>query len=134
EADVPSLEVTVDETRVHRILANLLTNAIKFSPQGGAVRVSIKVMDGPDGRSALVAVHDEGVGIPHDELPHVFERFHRGANVVGRFTGSGLGLASARELADLQGASPAGESEEGKGSPFVVRLPLSPSAEVPSLA
>jgi PAS domain S-box-containing protein len=134
EAEVPTLEVTVDETRVHRILANLLTNAIKFSPEGGAVRVTIKVLDGPDGKSALVAVHDEGVGIPNDELPHVFERFHRGANVVGRFAGSGLGLASARELVELHGGSISVESEEGKGSTFIVRLPLSPSAELPSLA
>jgi PAS domain S-box-containing protein len=131
EAEVPSLVVTVDETRVHRILANLLTNAIKFSPDGGAVRVTIRVVDGSDGKSALVAVHDEGVGIPNDELPYVFERFHRGANVVGRFAGSGLGLASARELVELHGGSISVESEVGKGSTFVVRLPLNPPSARP---
>jgi signal transduction histidine kinase len=126
EAEVPSVDVTVDETRVHRILANLLTNAIKFSPDGGAVQVSITVLDGPDGGTAVVAIRDEGVGIPDDELPHVFDRFHRGANVVGRFTGSGLGLASARELVELHGGTISVQSEVGKGSTFSVRLPLSP--------
>jgi PAS domain S-box-containing protein len=129
EAEVSTLEATVDETRVHRVLANLLTNAIKYSPAGGAVRVTVKATDGPDGKSAVLVVHDDGVGIPRDELPHVFDRFHRGANVVGRFAGSGLGLASARDLVELHGGTISVESEEGKGSTFVVRLPLSPPAE-----
>jgi PAS domain S-box-containing protein len=126
EAQVPIVEVTVDETRVHRILANLLTNAIKFSPDGGAVEVTITMRDGPNGGTAVVAVRDEGVGIPRDELPHVFDRYHRGANVVGRFAGSGLGLASARELVELHGGTISVESEVGKGSTFSVSLPLSP--------
>jgi signal transduction histidine kinase len=126
EAEVPTLEAAVDETRVHRILANLLTNAIKYSPDGGAVRVTVKTTDGPDGKSALLVVRDEGVGIPRDDLPHVFDRFHRGANVVGRFAGTGLGLSSARDLVELHGGTISVESEEGKGSTFVVRLPLTP--------
>ncbi len=115
ESDVPTLEATIDEARVHRVLANLLTNAIKYSPEGGAVRVTVKAADGPDGKSALLAVRDEGVGIPQDDLPHVFDRFHRGANVVGRFPGTGLGLASARELVELHGGTISAESQEGKG-------------------
>jgi signal transduction histidine kinase len=77
----------------------------------------------------VLVVHDEGVGIPRDDLPHVFDRFHRGANVVGRFAGSGLGVTSARELVELHGGTISVESEEGKGSTFVVRLPLTPPAE-----
>lgn len=126
EAEVPRLEATVDEMRVHRILANLLTNAIKYSPGGGEVRVSVRSVDGPDGKSAVLVVRDEGVGIPRADLPHVFERFHRGANVIGRFAGTGLGLASARELVELHGGSISVQSEEGKGSTFVVHLPLAP--------
>jgi signal transduction histidine kinase len=129
EAEVPTLEATVDETRVHRVLANLLTNAIKYSPAGSAVRVTVRMTDGRDGKSAVLVVHDDGVGIPHDELPHVFDRFHRGANVVGRFAGSGLGLASARQLVELHGGTISVESEAGKGSTFVVRLPLSPPGD-----
>jgi PAS domain S-box-containing protein len=134
DAELPTLEATVDETRVHRVLANLLTNAIKYSPNGGAVRVTVKATDGPDGRSALFVVRDEGVGIPQDDLPHVFDRFHRGANVVGRFAGTGLGLASARELVELHGGTISVESEEGKGSTFVVRLPLNRPAEASGAA
>ena len=129
EAEVPVLEATVDETRVHRVLANLLTNAIKYSPAGGPVRVTVKESVDPGGPYALLGVRDEGVGIPQCDLPHVFERFHRGTNVVGRFAGTGLGLASARELVELHGGTISVESEEGKGSTFVVRLPLSPPAE-----
>ena len=129
EAEVPTLEAMVDEARVHRVLANLLTNAIKYSPDGGAVRVTVKATDGPDGKSALLIVRDEGVGIPQNDLPHVFDRFHRGANVVRRFPGTGLGLANARELVELHGGTVSVESEEGKGSTFVVRLPLTPPAE-----
>jgi PAS domain S-box-containing protein len=129
EAGVPTLEATVDEARVHRVLANLLTNAIKYSPKGGAVRVTVTTTDGPDGKSALLVVQDEGVGIPQSDLPHVFDRFHRGANVAGRFAGTGLGLASARELVELHGGTISVESEQGKGSTFVVRLPLTPPAQ-----
>jgi signal transduction histidine kinase len=129
KAEVPVLEATVDEARVHRVLANLLTNAVKYSPDGGAVRVSVRAADGPIGKSALLVVCDEGVGIPQDDLPHVFNRFHRGANVVGRFAGTGLGLASARELVELHGGTISVASEEGKGSTFVVRLPLTPPAD-----
>jgi PAS domain S-box-containing protein len=134
EAEVPTLEATVDETRVHRVLANLLSNAVKYSPDGGPVHVSLKPLDGPDGTSALLTVRDEGVGIPPDDLPHVFDRFHRGANVVGRFAGSGLGLASARELVELHGGAISVESQDGKGSMFVVRLPLAPPAARASLS
>jgi len=124
EAETPRVVVCVDETRAHRVLANLLTNAIKYSPEGGPVRVTIKQSDGPDGKAAVLVVRDEGLGIPQDYLPYVFDRFHRGANVVGRFAGTGIGLASARELLELYGGTISVESEDGNGSTFVVRLPL----------
>ena len=128
EAEVPTLEATVDEARVHRVLTNLLTNAIKYSPDGGRVSVTVKAADGPDGKSALLVVGDQGVGIPQYDLPHIFDRFRRGGNTVGRFAGTGLGLASARELVELHGGTICVESEEGKGSTFVVRLPVTPPA------
>lgn len=126
KAEVPSLEAVVDETRLHRVLANLLTNAVKYSPHGGVVHVTVRGTDGPDGNAALLVVRDEGIGIPQDDLPHVFDRFHRGTNVVGRFAGSGLGLASARQLVELHGGSISVRSEEGRGSTFAVHLPLAP--------
>jgi signal transduction histidine kinase len=76
------------------------------------------------GKAAVLVVRDEGLGIPQDDLPYVFDPFHRGANVVGRFVGTGIGLASARELVELYGGRISVESEEGTGSMFVVRLPL----------
>ncbi len=132
ESEVPRLEASIDEPRVQRVLANLLSNAIKYSPRGGVVRVTVKASDGPDGDSALLIVRDEGVGIPPNDLPHVFDRFHRGANVVGRMAGTGLGLASARELVEQHGGSISAESEEGKGSTFIVRLPLTPPVNLVS--
>jgi signal transduction histidine kinase len=128
EAEMPTLGAIIDEARVHRVLAKLLTNAIKYSPKGG-VRVTVKVTDGPDDKSALLVVRDEGVGIPQHDVPHIFDRFHRAGNVVGRFAGAGLGLASARDLVELHGGTISVESEEGKGSTFVVRLPLVPPAD-----
>jgi PAS domain S-box-containing protein len=133
EAETPSVTVTVDETRAHRVLANLLTNAIKYSPEGGPVRVTIKEMESSEGRSAVLAVRDEGLGIPREDLPYIFDRFHRGANVVRRVAGIGLGLASARELVELYGGTISVESEEGNGSTFVVRLPLAPPTVEPAL-
>ncbi len=129
EPELAVLEATVDETRVHRVLANLLANAIKYSPEGGPVRVAVKESVDPDGRSALLVVRDEGVGIPPLDVPHVFDRFHRGSNVIGRFVGTGLGLASARELVELHGGTISVSSQEGKGSTFVVRLPVTPPAD-----
>jgi signal transduction histidine kinase len=123
DSEVPTLEAAVDETRVYRVLANLLTNAIKYSPQGGPIHVTIK----PDGPFAVITVRDEGVGIPGDDLPHIFDQFHRGANVIGRFQGNGLGLASARQLVELHGGTISAASENGRGSTFTVRLPLTPS-------
>jgi signal transduction histidine kinase len=121
-AEVPTLEAAVDETRVHRVLSNLLTNAIKYSPQGGPIHVTIK----PDGPFAVITVRDDGVGIPGDDLPHIFDQFHRGANVIGRFHGNGLGLASARQLVELHGGTISAASEDGRGSTFTVRLPITP--------
>jgi PAS domain S-box-containing protein len=121
-AEVPTLEAAVDETRVHRVLSNLLTNAIKYSPRGGTVLVTVK----PDGLSAVLEVHDQGLGILPDDLPRIFDRFHRGTNVIGRFAGMGLGLASAHDLVELHGGTISAHSEYGQGSTFSVRLPLTP--------
>jgi signal transduction histidine kinase len=121
EAETPSAVVSVDETRAHRVLANLLTKSIKHSPDGGPVRVIVKEADGPDGKAAVLVMRDQGLGIPRDNLPYVFDRFHRGANVVGRFTGGSAAHASWWSSTEAPSSV---ESEEGSGSTFVVRLPL----------
>ena len=122
EADATELSAMVDGPRVQRILENLLSNAVKYSPRGGLIRVTVS--SSADTAMAVIAVHDSGIGIPAADLPHVFDRFYRGANVVGCIAGNGLGLAGARHMVELQHGQIAAQSEEGQGSTFTVRLPL----------
>jgi signal transduction histidine kinase len=111
-------------------LDNLLSNAIKYSPSGGDVLVSVAVEDGGagTGKRAVLTVQDQGVGIPKADLPRLFERFQRGTNVVGRFVGTGVGLASARHIVESHGGSIEVHSQEGRGTIVVVQLPLAEPA------
>ncbi len=85
----------VDATRLERVLANLLSNAAKYSPAGSEVRLQVSQVV-QDGRQwAILVVEDQGMGIPVADLPYIFERFHHGSNVAGRVPGTGLGLAGA---------------------------------------
>jgi signal transduction histidine kinase len=119
ETDVPSLVGSWDAGRLERVLGNLLSNAIKYSPEGGDVTIALS----HDGRWAYLMVEDQGLGIPAHDLPHVFERFRRAGNVVGRLPGSGLGLAGARDIVQQHGGTIQVQSVEGRGSTFVIRLP-----------
>jgi len=101
-----------------RILRNLLTNAVKFTPEGGTVRL---VAAGQSDH-VLIQVCDNGPGIPAEELPRIFERFYRGANARDRL-GAGLGLAIARQLVEAQGGRIWAESTPGQGSVFSFSLP-----------
>jgi signal transduction histidine kinase/CheY-like chemotaxis protein len=118
-ARVPSAPGKWDVGRVQRVVANLLANAIKYSPSGGDVVISVDVED----RWAALAVRDDGMGIPASDLPHVFERFHRGSNVA-RLSGTGLGLAGAKDIVEQHGGTISVMSTEGRGTTVVVRLPL----------
>jgi signal transduction histidine kinase len=124
QAVVPDLVGEWDALRLERVLGNLLGNAIKYSPEDSNMKVEIDVQE-KDGQAwACVVVRDRGVGIPAADLPHIFERYHRGANVTGRFSGEGLGLAGARQIVEQHGGRIRVESEEGQGSTFIVQLPL----------
>ncbi|NTU85426.1 MAG: PAS domain-containing protein, partial [Chloroflexales bacterium] len=112
-----------DRRRLARVFANLLRNAISYSPTGGAVEVAITQEADAAGGWVAVSVRDAGIGIPAADLPRVFERFYRGANAVGRIRGTGLGLASARYIVEQHEGSIQVESVEGSGSTFTVRLP-----------
>jgi DNA topoisomerase VI subunit B len=104
-------------------VANLVGNAIKFTPRGGRVRVSVEPT--PDG--ARIDVADTGVGIDPGELPHIFDRFYRGSRAnEARGAGSGLGLAIVRSIVDIHGGTVTVESGAGQGSRFTVRLPQDP--------
>ncbi len=116
-----------DALRVERSLANLLSNALKYSPEGGEVKLSLAVTEEPGGPAAnwaTISIRDQGIGIPEADLPHVFEQFFRGSNVAGRITGSGIGLAGARQIIEQHGGSIAIASTQGAGTTVTVRLPL----------
>src|SRR5207253_1963104 len=94
ETDETMLIGEWDRGRLERALGNLVSNAVKFSPEGGAVTIALKREMDPV-ESALVSVTDQGIGIPAEARPRVFERFFRASNAVGRVDGSGLGLSAA---------------------------------------
>jgi heavy metal sensor kinase len=114
--------VNGDGQALHRLLLVLLDNAIKYTPPGGSVRVSMTVEDS----QATVTVRDTGIGIAAEDLPHIFERFYRSSKDRSRRTGgAGLGLAIAQWIAGRHGGAIIVESVLGFGSTFVLRLPIS---------
>lgn len=118
-ADVdPSVTVAGDRTRLQRMAANLLDNAVKYTPSGGKVVVSLRRIDA----AAVLAVSDTGIGIAEQDLPRVFERFYRGDRSRSR-AGSGLGLSLARAIAAAHGGAITVSSTPGRGSTFTVSLP-----------
>ena len=112
----------VDREMWEKILLNLLSNAFKFTLEG---EIALSVAASPDGLSAIVKVSDTGVGIPAEELPRLFERFHRIEGQKGRsIEGSGIGLALVNDLVKLHGGEIAVESAPGEGATFTISLPL----------
>lgn len=112
-------DVELDEKQLSRVFANLIGNAIKFTPHGGAVTITALVR----GENLHVAVRDTGIGISSADLPHIFKKYFRSEKVAG-FKGSGLGLALSREIVDAHGGTIDVESVDGKGSKFTVILPI----------
>jgi signal transduction histidine kinase len=116
-----------DEDRLHQLVLNLIDNAIKYSPQGGQVRLRLRVVpaaDARDGSAAQLEVADTGIGIAAADLPHVFERFYRVDKARSRsHGGSGLGLAICRWVVEAHGGQIDVRSHPGAGSTFTVRLP-----------
>jgi two-component system sensor histidine kinase MprB len=114
ELELSACWVRVVESRVERAVANLLDNAVKWSPPGGRVDVSV--------REGELSVRDHGPGIHDEDLPHVFDRFYRSVNARG-LPGSGLGLAIVRQVAEHQGGSVSAANARGGGAVLVLRLP-----------
>jgi PAS domain S-box-containing protein len=109
-----------DALRLGRVFSNLLDNAIKYSPQGGPIEVRLW----RDADWAAVEVADHGMGIPDGQQDRIFERFQRATNVTTRIGGTGIGLASARHILESHGGFMSVTSQEGTGSTFTVRLPI----------
>jgi signal transduction histidine kinase/ligand-binding sensor domain-containing protein/AraC-like DNA-binding protein len=121
--DLPEepLVVFADPVHLERIVANLLSNALKFTQTGGTVHLTVEAAPG----AARISVRDDGPGIAAADLPHIFDRFYRGNEATGQHQpGTGIGLALARELVLLHGGTLEVESEEGSGSTFAVALRL----------
>jgi two-component system phosphate regulon sensor histidine kinase PhoR len=116
-ADLPS--VPADRARVRQVMVNLLHNAVKFTPSGGKITITTRVLEGSVG----VDIADSGVGIPAEDLPHVFERFYKGDKARAE-EGTGMGLAIAKHIIEAHGGNIRVESEEGRGSTFSFSLPL----------
>ena len=121
EAKVPETLLMVDPDRIRQVIDNLLSNAIKYSPETTEIAIHAEVTDG----HMLTSVIDHGIGIPRDEIPRLFERFHRARNVSSRYYGGlGLGLYIAKAIVEAHKGAISVISEEGAGSTFTIRLPM----------
>ncbi|MCQ3979534.1 MAG: two-component sensor histidine kinase [Anaerolineae bacterium] len=116
--------ISGDKQRLSQVLLNLLSNALRHTPPGGRIVISVR----PEPAGLLVSVADTGRGIPPEDLPHVFERFYRADKSRARSSGgSGLGLAIARQIVEAHGGRIWVESWVGVGSTFSVALPSPPT-------
>ncbi len=121
--DVPLIRS--DWEKLRRVLANLASNAVKFTDRGGAVTVRVRCDGVPGARVIEAAVADTGIGIPAEAQELIFERFRQeNMSTVRRYGGSGLGLSLVKDLVAMLGGSVAVESEPGQGSVFTVTLPV----------
>jgi signal transduction histidine kinase len=124
-SEIEDVHIQGDAVRLRQIVSNLLSNALKFTPSGGQVTISVAGREG----SAFLEVRDTGPGIQPDEIERVFDRFYRGSSV--RAGGSGIGLAVVRDLVRAHGGEVSVESEPGAGSRFLVVLPRAPESRGP---
>jgi signal transduction histidine kinase/ActR/RegA family two-component response regulator len=124
------VHVNADPVRIDQILNNVLGNAIKYTPEGGHIVISVRGADG----QAVICVEDDGVGIAPERIGAIFELFAQAENAIGRSQGGmGIGLALVRNLVELHGGSITAESDGiGKGCKFTIRLPLADATAVAS--
>ncbi|MCU0759603.1 MAG: ATP-binding protein [Steroidobacteraceae bacterium] len=141
DVHLPAAPLTVDgdSTRLVQVIGNLLSNAVRFTPAGGRITVRAGLERGSDGtEEVVVRVRDDGIGIPPELLPRIFDPFVQGERSSGPTGGLGIGLSLARQLAALHGGSLSATSGgRGHGSEFVLRLPRAvaqPQAVVAPLA
>lgn len=110
----------LDRKLMRQIINNLVSNAIKYSAESTVVRVKLEYTD----EDVILKISDEGIGIPEADQPHLFEPFHRAAN-VGTVSGTGLGLVITKEAVELHGGTITVESQQNVGTTFIIRIPIS---------
>jgi signal transduction histidine kinase len=124
EPDLPKIEVDTD--RMAQVFANLISNALRYTPAGGQIRLGARRQDG----HVLLQVQDSGSGIRPEDIPHIFDRFYRGEGArQGEAGESGLGLAIAKSLIELNGGKIGVESTIGQGTTFTIAFPVEPPAQ-----
>lgn len=120
--------VIADRTKLREVIFNIISNAIKYTPDGGAVSVKLEEQETEmSGRACYrIVVEDTGIGMSKDYLPHIFEEFTRepGASTESKVAGAGLGMPIVKALVDLMGGTVQVESEEGHGTRFTIELEL----------
>jgi signal transduction histidine kinase len=122
---IDQAQVLGDPDRLKQLLLNLVSNALKYTPEGGTVILSLS----RDAQFAFVTVEDTGIGIPEADLPHIFDRFYRVDKARARaMGGTGLGLSIAKWIVDAHGGQLSVVSTVGEGSTFTIQLPLAPEA------
>jgi signal transduction histidine kinase len=115
----------VDSKRIEQVLRNLLSNALKYSPEGGTITLHGAIRGYGDEKQLVIRVSDQGIGIPPEETEKIFERFYRGENeVIQSMRGAGLGLAVCRGIVEAHGGRIWVESVPGAGSSFFFTLPV----------
>ena len=124
ESDIP--DVTADKEKLQQVIINIVSNAIKYTPKGGNVAITAK----NSGEFFLISVSDNGIGIPKDDLPRIFERFYRvEKSRTSDAGGTGLGLAIAKEIIDAHGGDIKIDSEIGRGTHVDVFIPYKTKLE-----
>ncbi|HDR46534.1 MAG TPA: ATP-binding protein, partial [Geoalkalibacter subterraneus] len=120
-----SLLYRVDLQKLKKVLESLLSNAVKFSPEGGKVRLLCKRL----GDGFELSISDEGIGMAPEQVERMFEAFYRGHTSNPAFSGTGLGLAIVKEMVDAHGGKIWVDSQPGQGTSFHVKIPLLDNSE-----
>jgi PAS domain S-box-containing protein len=123
DTPLDKLSALLDKNGLERVCMNLLTNAVKYSPPDTTITIRLTLTLHQGFSWAELRFIDQGIGIPADDLPHIFQRFHRGRN-VGQIAGTGIGLVSARQIIEQHGGSMQVESIQHEGTTVIVRLPI----------
>lgn len=116
-------QITADYDRLNQVLSNLLSNALRHTPQGGKISITTESIEGNANYQLRITIRDTGSGIPPSDLPFIFDRFWRGDRSRSGRTHSGLGLAIAKQLIHAHGGTIEAQSEFGTGTSFIIELP-----------